>query len=48
VLERYQHGIHPMLLEPAWHGVADPVDRIFALLAGGPRAVVRPGRPGAR
>jgi TetR/AcrR family transcriptional repressor of nem operon len=33
VLERYQHGIYPMLLEPAWRGVADPIDRIFSLLA---------------
>jgi TetR/AcrR family transcriptional regulator, transcriptional repressor for nem operon len=32
VLERYQHGIHPMLLEPAWRGVADPIERVFALL----------------
>jgi TetR/AcrR family transcriptional regulator, transcriptional repressor for nem operon len=33
VLERYQHGIYPMLLEPAWRGVADPIERVFALLA---------------
>lgn len=32
VLERYQHGIYPMLLEPAWRHIPDPVDRIFALL----------------
>jgi AcrR family transcriptional regulator len=32
-LERYRDGIHPMLLEPAWNGVDDPIDRIFALLA---------------
>jgi TetR/AcrR family transcriptional repressor of nem operon len=32
VLERYQHGIEAMLLEPAWRGVADPIERIFALL----------------
>src|SRR5205085_1227993 len=25
-------GIHPMLLEPAWQGVADPIARVFALL----------------
>jgi len=32
-LERYRDGIHPMLLEPAWKGVDDPIERIFALLA---------------
>lgn len=33
VLEAYRDGIHPMLLEPAWAGVEDPVDKVFALLA---------------
>ena len=33
VLDRYLEGIGPMLLEPAWAGVEDPIDRIFALLA---------------
>jgi AcrR family transcriptional regulator len=33
VLETYRDGIGPMLLEPAWVGVEDPIDRIFALLA---------------
>lgn len=33
VLDRYRTGIHPMLLGPAWAGVEDPVERIFALLA---------------
>jgi AcrR family transcriptional regulator len=32
VLRRYRDGIGPMLLAPAWEGVADPIDRIFALL----------------
>lgn len=32
VLDRYHEGIGPMLLEPAWEGVADPLDRVFALL----------------
>jgi TetR/AcrR family transcriptional regulator, transcriptional repressor for nem operon len=32
VLESYLEGIRPMLLEPAWEGVEDPVERIFALL----------------
>ncbi|HEY2678054.1 MAG TPA: TetR/AcrR family transcriptional regulator [Steroidobacteraceae bacterium] len=33
VLDMYRDGIGPMLLEPAWEGVADPIERIFALLA---------------
>lgn len=33
VLDMYHEGIRPMLLEPAWAGVSDPIDRIFALLA---------------
>lgn len=33
VLEMYRDGIEPMLLAPAWEGVADPIDRVFALLA---------------
>jgi AcrR family transcriptional regulator len=33
VLERYRDGLYPMLVEPAWEGVEDPVERIFALLA---------------
>jgi AcrR family transcriptional regulator len=32
VLETYRDGIGPMLLEPAWATVADPVEKIFALL----------------
>lgn len=32
VLDRYVDGIGPMLLEPAWADVADPLDRVFALL----------------
>jgi AcrR family transcriptional regulator len=32
VLEAYRRGIGPMLLQPAWVGVKDPVERIFALL----------------
>jgi AcrR family transcriptional regulator len=32
-LARYRDGIGPMLLEPAWAGVADPIERVFALLA---------------
>src|SRR5580698_317220 len=33
VLDMYHEGIRPMLLEPAWEGVDDPIERIFALLA---------------
>jgi AcrR family transcriptional regulator len=33
VLDAYHGGIGPMLLEPAWRGVEDPIERIFALLA---------------
>ena len=33
VLERYRTGIVPMLIEPAWVNVHDPIERIFALLA---------------
>jgi TetR/AcrR family transcriptional repressor of nem operon len=33
VLETYRDGIGPMLLDPAWADVPDPIDRVFALLA---------------
>ena len=33
VLRRYRDGIGPMLLDPAWRGVSDPIERVFALLA---------------
>ena len=33
VLDAYRNGIHPMLLAPAWKGVPDPIERVFALLA---------------
>lgn len=33
VLGAYLQGIRPMLLEPAWEGVNDPIERVFALLA---------------
>lgn len=32
VLEAYRDGINEMLLEPAWGQVADPIEKIFALL----------------
>jgi TetR/AcrR family transcriptional repressor of nem operon len=40
VLDAYHAGIGPMLLAPAWKGVEDPVERVFALLAGYRRAIV--------
>ena len=33
VLESYRDGIGPMLLEPAWDAVEDPIVKVFALLA---------------
>ena len=33
VLRMYRDGIHPMLLAPAWEGVGDPIEKVFALLA---------------
>ncbi len=40
VLEAYRDGIRPMLLEPAWQGVDDSIERVFALLASYRRALV--------
>jgi AcrR family transcriptional regulator len=40
VLEAYRDGICPMLLEPAWGDVQDPVEKVFALLAQYRRAIV--------
>ncbi len=40
VLDAYRDGIGPMLLDPAWQGVTDPVERIFALLASYRHALV--------
>jgi len=40
VLEAYRDGIGAMLLEPAWSGVEDPVEKVFALLAQYRRAIV--------
>ncbi len=33
VLDAYRGGIDEMLLAPAWKGVDDPIERVFALLA---------------
>lgn len=40
VLEQYRDGIGPMLLDPAWKGIADPMERVFALLAGYRRLLI--------
>ena len=40
VLALYRDGIGPMLLAPAWAGVDDPIDRVFALLAAYRRMLV--------
>lgn len=40
VLEMYRDGIYEMLLDPAWRGVEDPVERIFALLDAYRRALL--------
>jgi TetR/AcrR family transcriptional regulator, transcriptional repressor for nem operon len=40
VLETYRQGIDEMLLAPAWKGVIDPIDKIFALLTQYRRSIV--------
>ena len=40
VLDTYRQGIDEMLLAPAWHGVADPIAKVFALLALYRRSIV--------
>jgi len=40
VLRRYRDGIGPMLLMPAWEGIGDPIEKVFALLARYRRALV--------
>jgi AcrR family transcriptional regulator len=32
VLDRYEQGIQSMLLDHAWKGVRDPIEKVFALL----------------
>ncbi len=32
VLEAYRDGLYPMLVDPVWRDVPDPIERIFALL----------------
>jgi TetR/AcrR family transcriptional repressor of nem operon len=41
VLDAYHDGIHELLLAPAWNGVSDPVERVFALLAAYRQAIVQ-------
>jgi len=43
VLEAYRGGLDEMLLAAAWKGVADPIDKIFALLARYRQSVVQTG-----
>ncbi len=33
VLRTYRDGIDEMLIEPAWRGIDDPIERVFALLS---------------
>ena len=40
VLEAYRDGIGSMLLEPAWAGVDDPLERVFAVMAEYRRLIV--------
>jgi TetR/AcrR family transcriptional regulator, transcriptional repressor for nem operon len=40
VLDQYHAGIYPMLLDPAWQGVTDPIEKVFALLARYRKALV--------
>ena len=41
VLDAYHQGIDRMLLQPAWKGVDDPIERIHALLAAYRAAIVQ-------
>ncbi len=41
VLDTYIGGIQQMLLEPAWRGVADPIDKIWKLLDGYREALIQ-------
>src|SRR5688572_5785536 len=43
VLDAYRKQIGPMLLDPAWEGVEDPIERIFALLATYRQLIVQTG-----
>ena len=41
VLDTYIDGIRPMLLEPAWRGTSDPIERIWRLMDGYRAALVQ-------
>jgi len=41
VLDAYREGIDRMLLAPAWQGIADPIDKVFALLEQYRRSIVQ-------
>ena len=43
VLEAYRDGIGPMLLDPSWGKVADPIEKVFALLGTYRRLLVETG-----
>lgn len=40
MLEQYRDGIDPWLFQPVWGGVRDPIERVFALLAGYRRLLI--------
>src|SRR5215204_3473207 len=40
VLEAYRDSLGPMLLEPAWQGIDDPIEKVFALLGSYRRALL--------
>src|SRR3990170_8118207 len=43
VLEAYRDGIGAMLLEPAWAGIEDPIDKFFALMGSYRRGLLGKG-----
>src|SRR3989442_829436 len=40
VLEQYREIMQPVLLDPVWHDVTDPIERIWALLGGYRRLLI--------
>ena len=41
VLDMYVDGIRPMLLEPAWRGTTDPIEKVWKLMDAYRRALVQ-------
>jgi len=41
VLDRYVDGIRPMLLEPAWRGTTDPIEKVWKLMDAYRQALVQ-------